>query len=174
MSGDITRMDTDVIVNAANKHLAHGGGVAAAIVRRGGQIIQEESREWVKAHGPISYDKPAFTTAGTMPCKYIIHTVGPVWGEGDEDSKLAGAIRSSLLLANDLHAGSISFPAISTGIFGFPADRAADIFMQEFASFSTEKHSYSIQKIILVLYDDATFNSFIKSFDNWFTKHGEQ
>jgi len=161
-------MDTDVIVNAANKHLAHGGGVAAAIVKRGGYIIQEESRKWVEAHGPISYDQPAFTTAGEMKCKSVIHAVGPVWGEGDEDRKLTGAIRSSLLLANDFQAESISFPAISTGIFGFPADRAADIFMEEISSFCNEKQNQSIQRIILALFDAGTLSTFITSFDDHF------
>ena len=167
-AGDITRMDTDVIVNAANKHLEHGGGVAAAIVKRGGQTIQEESRKWVKAHGPISYNQPAFTTAGEMKCKFVIHAVGPVWGEGDEDRKLAEAIHSSLLLANDLQAGSISFPAISTGIFGFPADRAADIFMEEISSFCCHKRGQSIQRIFLVLFDAGKLNTFTASFDNQF------
>ena len=167
-AGDITRMDTDVIVNAANKHMEHGGGVAAVIVKRGGQIIQEESRKWVEAHGPISYNQPAFTTAGEMKCKFVIHAVGPVWGEGDEDRKLAGAIRSSLLLANDLRAESISFPAISTGIFGFPADRAADIFMKEISSFCSEKQGQSIKRIILVLFDARKLSTFTNSFDDQF------
>ena len=167
-AGDITRMDTDVIVNAANKHLKHGGGVAAAIVRRGGQIVQEESRKWVEVHGPISYNQPAFTTAGEMKCKFVIHAVGPVWGEGDEDRKLAEAIRSSLLLANDLQAESISFPAISTGIFGFPVDRAADIFMEEISSFCSEKQGQSIQRTIIVLFDAGTLGTFTASFDNQF------
>ena len=167
-AGDITRMDTDVIVNAANKHLEHGGGVAAAIVKRGGQTIQKESRKWVKAHGPINYNQPAFTTAGEMKCKFVIHAVGPVWGEGDEDRKLAGAIRNSLLLANDLRAELISFPAISTGIFGFPADRAADIFMKEISSFYSEKQGQSIKRIILVLFDARKLSTFTTSFDDQF------
>jgi len=167
-AGDITRMDTDVIVNAANKHMEHGGGVAAAIVKRGGQIIQEESRKWVEEHGPVSYNQPAYTKAGEMKCKFVIHAVGPVWGEGDEDRKLAGAIRSSLLLANNLRAESISFPAISTGIFGFPVDRAADIFMKEISSFCSEKHGQSIQRIILVLFDSGKLSTFTASFDDQF------
>ena len=173
-AGDITRMNTDVIVNAANKHMEHGGGVAAAIVKRGGQIIQEESRKWVEAHGPISYNQPAFTKAGEMKCKFVIHAVGPVWGEGDEDRKLAGAIRSSLLLANDLRAESISFPAISTGIFGFPVDRAADIFMKEISSFCSEKQGHPIQRIILVLFDAGTLNTFTASYDDQFNHIREQ
>lgn len=173
-AGDITRMGTDVIVNAANKQLAHGGGVAAAIVKRGGQIIQEESRKWVKAHGPISYNQPAFTTAGEMKCKFVIHAVGPIWGEGNEDRKLAQAIRSSLLLANDLQAESISFPAISTGIFGFPTDRAANIFMEEISSFCSEKQNHSIHRIILVLFDTRKLSTFITSFDDYFKRSSEK
>ncbi len=161
-------MGTDVIVNAANKNLAHGGGVAAAIVKRGGQIIQEESSKWIEVHGPISHSQPAFTSAGKINCKFVIHTVRPVWGEGNEDRKLVQAIHSSLVLANDLHAKSISFPAISTGIFGFPTDRAADIFMEEISAYSNNNQSQSIQKIILVLFNPRTLNTFIISFDNYF------
>lgn len=161
-------MDSDVIVNAANKNLAHGGGVAAAIVNRGGQIIQEESRKWIEVHGPISHSQPAFTTAGEINCKFVIHAVGPVWGEGNEDKKLAQAIRGSLMLANDLQAKSISFPAISTGIFRFPTDRAADIFMEEISAYSINKQDQSIHKIILVLFNAMTLKTFIISFDNHF------
>jgi len=167
-AGDITRMDSDVIVNAANRNLAHGGGVAAAIVRRGGKIIQEESRKWIEAHGPISHSQPAFTTAGEMNCKFVIHAVGPVWGEGDEGRKLAQAIRGSLILANDLQAKSISFPAISTGIFGFPPDHAADIFMEEIFAYGLNKQDQSLQKITLVLFETGTLNTFIISFDDHF------
>lgn len=170
-AGDITRMDTDVIVNAANKNLAHGGGVAAAIVKRGGQIIQEESSKWIEVHGPISHSQPAFTSAGKINCKFVIHAVGPVWGEGNEDIKLLQAIHGSLVLANDLHAKSISFPAISTGIFGFPTDRAADIFMEEISAYSNYNQGQSIQKIILVLFNPRTLNTFIISFDNYFKNH---
>jgi len=164
-------MDTDVIVNAANKNLAHGGGVAAAIVKRGGQIIQEESSKWIEVHGPISHSQPAFTSGGKINCKFVIHTVGPVLGEGNEDIKLVQAIHGSLVLANDLHAKSISFPAISTGIFGFPTDRAADIFMEEISAYSNNNQSQSIQKIILVLLNPMTLNTFIISFDNYFKNH---
>jgi len=170
-AGDITRMDTDVIVNAANKNLAHGGGVAAAIVKHGGQIIQEESKRWIEVHGPISHSQPAFTTAGEINCKFIIHAVGPVWGEGNEDRKLAQTIRGSLMLANDLQAKSISFPAISTGVFGFPTNRAADIFMEEISAYSISNQGQSIRKIILVLFNAKTLNTFIVSFENYFKNH---
>jgi len=171
--GDITLIDTNVIVNAANKHLAHGSGVAAAIVRRGGQIIQEESFQWIAKHGPINHTSPAFTTAGNLKCNYIIHTVGPIWGEGDEDKKLSQAINSSLYLANELHAESISFPAISTGIYGFPASRAADIFMEETSSFSMGRQRRTIKKILIVLFNGETLEPFIKSFDGHFMKSSQ-
>jgi O-acetyl-ADP-ribose deacetylase (regulator of RNase III) len=166
--GDITLMDTDAIVNAANKHLAHGGGVALAIVRRGGAVIQKESNAWIAQHGPISADEPAYTTGGKMKCKYVIHAVGPVWGEGDEDKKLIQAIRGCMQTANSLELASISFPAISTGIFRFPIDRAADIFMRTFADYSKDAESGSVCKIILVLFDAHSLEIFTHGFDHHF------
>ena len=102
--GDITRETTDAIVNAANSQLRHGGGVAAAIAHRGGEIIDRESREWVKANGFVTHSKPAVTSGGNLQCKYVIHAVGPVWGEGDEDAKLKEAILGSLTTAESLKA----------------------------------------------------------------------
>ena len=174
--GDITRIHCDVIVNAANEHLAHGGGVAAAIVRRGGQIIQSESQDWVAKHGPISHEKPAFTSAGKLSSKFIIHAVGPRWGEGNEEIKLAQTIRSSLYLANDLKAKSICFPAISTGIFGFPVKQAAKVILKEFASYEFQyyEHALSINTIILILFNQESLNAFEKSFDVIFNERQEQ
>src|SRR5512139_482510 len=111
--GDITGLSVDVIVNAANKHLQHGGGVAAAIVRRGGRIIQDESDKLA----PIETGQAVITTGGKLPAKWVIHTLGPVWGEGDEDSKLRSAIRNSLKLADERNLKSIAFPAVSSGIY---------------------------------------------------------
>ncbi len=127
--GDLTQEPVDAIVNAANKHLAHGGGVAGAIVSKGGRSIQRESDDWVSQHGLVSHAEPAYTRAGSLPARYIIHAVGPVWGEGAEDTKLASAITGSLRRAEALGLESIAFPAISTGIFGFPKERAAHIFL---------------------------------------------
>lgn len=121
VQGDITAEEVDVIVNAANERLAHGGGVAAAIVRRGGPQIQEESRRWVREHGPVPTGRAAITGAGQLKARYVVHAVGPVWGgRGDEEALLASAVRSALELADQQGARSISLPAISTGIFGFP------------------------------------------------------
>ena len=102
VQGDITTEEVDAIVNAANEYLQHGGGVAWAIVKRGGDVIQEESDEWIKQHGPVSHAHPAWTSGGALPAKYVIHAVGPVWGDGDEDKKLADAVTGSLRVADEL------------------------------------------------------------------------
>ena len=125
--GDITEEVTDAIVNAANRNLSHGGGVAGAIVRKGGYIIQEESNKIIETRGPLKTGEAVITTAGSLPCKYVIHTVGPVWGEGDEEEKLKMAIESALQVATENLLTSISIPAVSCGIFGFPKKRGTEI-----------------------------------------------
>ena len=117
--GDITQQDTDAITNAANEYLKHGGGVAGAIVRRGGYEIQKESDEIVRERGPVPVGEAVVTGAGKLKAKYVIHTVGPRWGEGDEDNKLYRAIQSVLREADKLKISSVAIPAVSTGIFGF-------------------------------------------------------
>lgn len=114
--GDMTREEVDAIVNAANTHLAHGGGLAGAIVRAGGEVIQEESDRIA----PVPVGGAKATSAGNLPCRWVIHAVGPRWGEGDEEAKLRSAVRASLDEAARLRARSVSLPAISTGIFGYP------------------------------------------------------
>lgn len=164
--GDITLSHTDAIVNAANSRLMHGGGVALAIARKGGQIVKQESRAWVKEHGLVTHRQPAFTRGGNLPCKSIIHAVGPVWGEGDEETKLSSAIRGSLALAEHLETTSISFPAISTGIFGFPVDLAADIFLKEFLNYFKKPGVHPLKLIRLVLYEEAALAVFQKYFNH--------
>ncbi len=155
VEGDITTEDVDAIVNAANSHLAHGGGVAWAISRAGGKTIQQESREWVKKHGEVSHAEPAHTSGGEMPCKYVIHAVGPVWGDGDEDRKLADAVTGSLRVATDLGLASVSLPAISTGIFGFPKERAAKIIFSSIENYLTQNTDSSLTTVRLILYGDS-------------------
>src|SRR5512135_1421443 len=123
VSEDLTERDVDAIVNAANSHLQHGGGVAGAIVRKGGRSIQEES----DAIGFVPVGGAAMTGAGKLKARHVIHAVGPRMGEGDEDAKLAKAIASVLSVAAEQGLASISVPAISAGIFGFPKDRCARI-----------------------------------------------
>jgi O-acetyl-ADP-ribose deacetylase (regulator of RNase III) len=126
IEGDITEMDTDAIVNAANSYLKHGGGVAGAIVRKGGQEIQRESDQI----GYCPVGGAVITGAGRLKAKKVIHAVGPRMGEGNEDEKLRNATLNSLRVAEQNHLESISFPAISTGIFGFPLDRCAKIMLE--------------------------------------------
>ncbi len=162
VQGDITIDEVDAIVNAANEHLQHGGGVAWAIVRRGGDVIQEESDKWIKQHGPVSHAQPAWTSGGDLPAKYIIHAVGPVWGDGDEDEKLADAVAGSLRVADELKCSSIAMPAISTGIFGFPKERAAGIIFSAIEKYFSEAKSSNLKTVRILLFDDATIQSFIK------------
>jgi len=131
VQGDITQEEVDAIVNAANGHLRHGGGVAGAIVRRGGTIIQRESDTWVREHGPLATGEAAITGAGTLPARYVIHTVGPVYGSGGEDDKLRRAVRSALQMADRHGIKRISLPAISSGVFGFPKERAVPLILDE-------------------------------------------
>ena len=127
--GDITREKVDAVVNAANSSLLGGGGVDGAIHRAGGPAILEECKEIVAKIGSLDTGKAVITTAGNMPARFVIHTVGPVWrggGQGEADL-LAGAYRSSLALAEAKGLSSIAFPGISTGVYGYPVDQAAKV-----------------------------------------------
>ena len=165
VQGDITTDDVDAIVNAANENLQHGGGVAWAILRRGGGVIQTESDAWIKVHGPVSHARPAWTSGGALPAKYVIHAVGPVWGDGDEDNKLSAAVAGSLRTADELNCTSISMPAISTGIFGFPKERAAGVIFSSIEKYFLNSTSSSLKTVRIVLFDDATVQSFLKIWD---------
>lgn len=167
VQGDLTQEAVDAIVSPANAHLMHGGGVAAAIVLSGGRVIQEESDQWIRTNGPVPHDRPAYTSCGRLPCKYVIHAVGPIWGEGEEDQKLASAIIGSLKLAEDLNLNSIAFPAISTGIFGFPKDRAARLFFETIAAYFKQHKTTTIQLVRITLYDQPTLIAFIDAFLTW-------
>jgi len=162
--GDITAENVDAIVNAANSHLAHGAGVAGAIVRSGGPTIQFESNRWVKEHGLVSHAEPAYTSGGNLPCRYVIHAVGPVWGDGDEELKLGQAIRGSLALGDKLNLSSIAFPAISTGIFGFPKALAARVMLNTIQDYLSSYPASRMELIRLVLYDEPTVQA---SLDIW-------
>jgi len=158
---DITKEKTDAIVNAANSHLAHGGGVAFAIAQAGGNTINKESREYVRKNGPVSTGEVAVTSAGKMPSKYVIHTVGPVLGEGGEDEKLEKAFYNSLLKANELNLKSIAFPAVSSGIYGFPKDRCARIFFKTVKKFLTFQKT-SLNLVKMCLFSERDYNVFVK------------
>lgn len=161
VQGDITEMDTDAIVNAANAQLQHGGGVAAAIVKRGGPTIQEESDVWVKVWGgDVNVGSVAITSGGDLPARYVIHAVGPRMGEGDEDEKLRRATLNSLRMADDHNLKSISFPAISTGIFGYPLDRCASIMLETTRTYL--ENDSQIERVVFCLFDDHAYDVFKK------------
>lgn len=161
ISADLTERDVDAIVNAANSHLQHGGGVAGAIVRRGGRVIQEESDKI--GHVPVG--GAAVTTGGTLKARYVIHAVGPRMGEGDEDNKLKAAINSVLDLASGERLKSISVPAISAGIFGFPKERCAKILVGETVSFLKSKTSHSFELVEFCIFDKEAFDFFKKELE---------
>ena len=154
ISGDITQLEVDAIVNAANEQLELGTGVAGAILEKGGPSIQEECNRI----GSTPVGTAVMTGAGELPAKQVIHAVGPRMGEGDEDRKLASAVRSSLALADRNGLKSIALPALSTGNFGFPMDRAARITL-------TEIHRYlqggtKLDRVVVSLNGDEAFELF--------------
>ncbi len=156
VSADLTERDVDAIVNAANSRLQHGGGVAGAIVRKGGRIIQEES----DAIGFVPVGSAAMTSAGKLRARQVIHAVGPRMGEGDEDNKLKRAITSVLELASGKGLHSISVPAISAGIFGFPKDRCAKILVGETAAFLERTGATSLKLVEFCITDSEAYDRF--------------
>jgi len=154
IQGDITDRTTDAIVNAANSALQMGGGVAGAIRRRGGPAIQEECNRIGGTH----VGGAVITTGGNLAAKYVIHAVGPRHGEEHEDAKLKDATLNSLILADQKNLKSIAFPAISTGIFGFPKDRCATIMLSTTIAYL--EGPTKLEKVVYCLYDQKTFEIF--------------
>ncbi len=154
--GDLTEQAVDAIVNAANSDLAHGGGVAGAIVRRGGAEIQSES----SGKAPVAVGEVVVTGAGRLPCRYVIHAVGPRWGEGDEEAKLRSAVRNALLRAEELSLGSLAMPAISTGIFGYPKAAGCAVIVEEVVTHLRHKAG-SLRLVRLVSIDRETSSHFV-------------
>lgn len=163
LQGDITIEAVEAIVNAANENLQHGGGVARAISQKGGPTIQQESDDWIRQNGLISHTHPAWTSGGLLPAKYIIHAVGPVWGSGGEDQKLSDAVTGSLRAADELKCKSISIPAISTGIFRFPTERAARIIFSSIDQYFAKTQESNVQQIRIILLDGTTLEAFLKA-----------
>ncbi|MBI4771455.1 MAG: macro domain-containing protein [Chloroflexi bacterium] len=167
--GDLTAETVDAIVNAANARLQHGGGVAGAISRRGGPSIQAESDAWVRQHGPVSHERPSITGAGRLPCRFVIHAVGPVWGSGDEDRKLGAAVGGALQLAHERGLPSLALPPISTGIFGFPVERGARVILDAALAFCAAAGPDSpLREIRFTMIDDKTAQVFAREFERRF------
>ncbi len=167
VQGDITEESTEAIVNAANSLLKHGGGVAGAIVRKGGKVIQEESDRIVRERGPVPTGSAVYTSGGKLKAKFVIHTVGPVWGEGDEERKLRSAVRSALEVAENLKVKSVSLPAISTGIFGYPKEEGTGVIVNEVVKFLKEREETPIREVHLTALDKETAELFKKHLLNY-------
>ena len=160
--GDITEEETDAIVNAANERLQHGGGVAGAIVRKGGRIIQEESNRI----GYVPTGSAAITGAGNLKAKWVIHAVGPVFRENDPDMDelLASALKKALVLAHEKGITSIAIPAISSGIFGFPKERCAKILLDTAVNFLQENPQSPLRELRFTIIDEPTLEAFRREF----------
>lgn len=158
LRGDLTDLAVDAIVNAANARLQLGGGVAGAIRTKGGPSIQEECNRV----GPIKVGEAALTGAGNLKASWVIHAVGPMYGEGDDDEKLRNATLNSLKRATEKGLKSIAFPAISTGIFGFPKDRCSRIMLKEVSEY-LEGQKTTLDEVIFCLWSQNDLDLFEKT-----------
>lgn len=166
VEGDITTLETEAIVNAANERLAHGGGVAAVIARAGGPVIQKESDKWVRERGRVPTGSAAITAGGNLAAKYVIHAVGPVYSAMSESRAadlLASAVRSALKMADDHELASIALPAISTGIFGYPMDEAADVMLDTAMDYA--EGETGLERIVFCLYGRSSFDVFAEELE---------
>jgi len=162
IQGDITKINVDAIVNAANSSLLGGGGVDGAIHRAGGPEILEACRKIIARQGGCKTGEAVITTAGKLNAKFVIHTVGPVWngGQKEEAEKLSNCYKNSLQLAVDNGCKSIAFPAISTGVYGYPIDKAAKVAVETVMEFLS--HDSTLEKVIFVCFGEENFNSISK------------
>lgn len=157
IQGDITKLKVDAIVNAANSSLMGGGGVDGAIHRAGGPAILEECRQIIAWQGRCETGDAVITTGGNLSSRFVIHTVGPVWhgGNSNEDNLLENAYSNSLQLALENGVETIAFPNISTGIYGFPKERAAEIAIKTVAKFLSENEQ--IKQVYFVCFDQENY-----------------
>ena len=161
IQGDITKQDTEAIVNAANSSLMGGGGVDGAIHRAGGPAILEECKQIIARQGRLPTGKAVITTGGNLKASYVIHTVGPIWRGGNkgEPELLASAYHESLKLAADNNLASVSFPSISTGAYGYPVDRASRVAIRAVDAFLRQRAT-SLREVVLVVFDSQTFTAY--------------
>ena len=173
MKGDITDQQVDAIVNAANTRLDHGAGVAGAVIKKGGYGIQKESDNYIRQHGLLNDGEVAVTGAGKLPCKRIIHAVGPMWRKAEQEKckrALRMACLESLAAASGKKCKSIAFPAISSGIYGMPKDICAKFMFDAVKEFVTgrDPSKATLIDIRFVNIDDLTVKVFKKEFIEFF------
>jgi O-acetyl-ADP-ribose deacetylase (regulator of RNase III) len=172
LQGDITGLPVAVIVNAANEAMSHGGGVAVAIVRAGGRVIQEESTDWILENGPLLPGKAAVTTAGSLQASHVVHVVGPRYAEDqDNEALLAQAVFAALDAVNSLdaeaavEARSVAFPAISAGIYRYPLAEATAVIAEAVTQWLSD-HDSRIEQVLLVGYDRHTAQAFAAALED--------
>ena len=173
IQGDITKQDTDAIVNAANSSLMGGGGVDGAIHRAGGPAILEECKRIVARQGRLPTGKAVITARGNLKAKHVIHTVGPIWhgGSKGELELLASAYQESLKLAAENNLNSIAFPSISTGAYGYPVDQASEVALEAVITFVSQGTT-SLKQVVFVLFDSQTFGAYSSSLKEIREKRG--
>lgn len=165
VQGDITTLEVDAIVNAANTHLQHGGGVAQAIARAGGPIIQEASDEWIRQHGPLSPGTAAVTPAGDMPARIVVHVAGPRFTDGqDNEGLLRAAVAAALEAAADRSCRTVALPAISAGIYGYPLAAATRVIASTVEAWCRE-HPDTLDETLLVGFDARVAEAFQTALD---------
>jgi O-acetyl-ADP-ribose deacetylase (regulator of RNase III) len=165
IKGDITKVSADAIVNAANSSLLGGGGVDGAVHRAGGKAILDECKKIIARQGSCKTGEAVITTAGNLPAKFVIHTVGPVWNGGvnKEAQRLADCYHNSLQLAIDNNCRSVAFPGISTGVYRFPKSEAAKIAVATIKEFTLKIDK--IDKVIFVCFDEEYFELINRELD---------
>jgi O-acetyl-ADP-ribose deacetylase (regulator of RNase III) len=163
MQGDITQVPADAICNASNSQLAGGGGVDGAIHRAGGPAIMRELDELRRVRGGCPTGSAVATGAGSLPARWVFHAVGPVYrdGESGEPEALRSAYHACLALAEEKDAKHISFPSISTGVYGYPVREAAVIALDQVVQHLKEE-AHKLQRVVFVLFDDRTFAAYSK------------
>ncbi|MFP4056144.1 MAG: O-acetyl-ADP-ribose deacetylase [Candidatus Brocadiia bacterium] len=164
VQGDITDQEVDAVVNAANSSLMGGGGVDGAIHRAGGPQILEECKRIVADQGRLPTGEAVATTAGKMPASCVVHTVGPVWhgGDSDEDRLLANAYRNSLAVAAERGCRTVAFPSISTGVYGFPIERAACVALR---ALMEAIPGHELEEVRMVLFSARDFDAYAAALD---------
>jgi O-acetyl-ADP-ribose deacetylase (regulator of RNase III) len=165
VQADITTLEVGAVVNAANVQLQHGGGVALAIARAGGPIVQLASDRWVEEHGPLESGVAAVTTAGDMPSQKVVHVAGPVFRDGQDNERLLrAAVDAALEAAADERCRSVALPAISAGIYGYPLAEATRVIAGAVETWVLD-HPDSFDEILLVGYDDEAATAFRSALD---------
>ena len=156
IQGDITKIESDAIVNAANSSLLGGGGVDGAIHRAGGRQILEECKKIRNRQGGCKVGEAVYTKAGNLKAKFVIHTVGPKWnnGESNEADKLERCYLNCLSIAEELNLTSVAFPNISTGIYGYPKDKAAKVALSVIQNYNYS----SLEKVMFVCFDKVNYD----------------